>query len=356
MTVPYLVSDGTTSANQVYAEDLNQYANGLTGQRDLGALSLLQPLATPAAPTITTQSGAITGTAYQWGIYWISGVQDGTGTAHIVGRTPYGTLSGAQALTAKQATVSISGLTAPTGTIGWGVVRNKSSAGTWYKVPSSEQFLTGGSLPATFVDDVPDASLGSTAGPTTNTTGTTIQGASPTSGSSFPAVILPAGSQFLLQVGSSSIPFFSDGTHWYSEPVQSGYIVNATSSDIYYTKPLTGTPAGFYVSITDPVTAGCTIQVRAGGVFSLDGSTGTSQFDVGYTLGTIGGTSFGSFNGVTAGGVNVTNGTNNKNVITAWADGPTTGDLINVVPAWTQGGDAANATMNSGFVAVRFKK
>lgn len=159
--------------NTVYAEDVAQLVNVLTGQRDAGALSLLQALAAPAAPSVTLQSGAITGTGYRWGVYWITGLMDGTGTPHITGRTPVGTLTTAQALTAQQATVSISGLTPPTGTIGWGVARNKSGGGTWYTVPGSEQFMSvAGTIPSSFVDNVADASL-VTAAPTSNTTGTT---------------------------------------------------------------------------------------------------------------------------------------------------------------------------------------
>lgn len=164
--------------NVIYAEDVGQFADLLTGIRDGGALSLLAPLVAPAAPSVTLQSGAITGTGYQWAVYWITGAMDGTNGAHIVGRTPYGTLTGAQSLTAQQATISISGLTAPTGAIGWGVARNKSPGGTtsgWYTVPGSEQFLSiAGTMPASFVDNVADGSLVSLA-PTTNTTGTTLK-------------------------------------------------------------------------------------------------------------------------------------------------------------------------------------
>lgn len=171
----YTVVDGVTSASQVYAEDINQFSQVLTGQRDGGALSLLPPLASAAAPSVTKQTGAITGTGYQWGVYWITGTLTGTSFANIVGRTPYGTLTASTSLAAQQGTVSIASLTPPTGAIGWGVVRNKSGGGTWYVVPGSEQFpaTPTGSIPTTFVDNAVDSSLTST-GPTTNTTGTTL--------------------------------------------------------------------------------------------------------------------------------------------------------------------------------------
>lgn len=163
--------------NVGYAEDVGQLVDVLTGQRDAGALTLLAPLSAPAAPSVSLSAGGITGTGYQWAVYWITGILDGTGAAHVTGRTPYGTLTAGQALTAQEATVSVAGLgAAPTGAIGWGVARNKSGGGTWYTVPGSEQFMTlAGTMPASFVDNVTDASLVSAA-PTANTTGTSFSG------------------------------------------------------------------------------------------------------------------------------------------------------------------------------------
>jgi|SRR5579872_1190662 len=165
--------------NVVYAEDIGQFVDVFSGQRDAGAMSLLGPLPTPnQAPTVALGSGGITGTAYQWALYWITGILDGTDAAHIQGRTPFGTLSGAQALTAQKATITLpGGLTVPTGAIGWGVARNKSAGSTWYTVPGSEQFLSlAGTMPNSFVDNVADASL-VTLAPTVNTTGTSLAGA-----------------------------------------------------------------------------------------------------------------------------------------------------------------------------------
>lgn len=162
--------------NVVYAEDIAQLVNVLTGKADAGLLNLLAPLAAPAAPSTALSSGAITGTSYQWAVYWITGILDGTNTPHITGRTAYGTATGAQNLTSQEATVSISGLTPPTGAIGWGVARTKSGGGTFYLVPGSEQFLTiAGTMPATFVDNTPDGSL-VTAAQTVNSTGTYLKG------------------------------------------------------------------------------------------------------------------------------------------------------------------------------------
>lgn len=165
--------------NTVYAEDVGQLVDVFSGQRDAGAMSLLGPLPTPnQAPTTALAAGAITGTAYQWALYWITGIQDGTGAAHIQGRTPFGTLSGGQALTAQKATITLpGGLTVPTGAIGWGVARNKSAGATWYSVPGSEQFLSlVGSMPSSFLDNVVDGAL-VTLAPTANTTGTSLTGA-----------------------------------------------------------------------------------------------------------------------------------------------------------------------------------
>jgi hypothetical protein len=173
-----IVPDGDTG----FAEDIIQFAKIFTGAWDGGAMSLLQPLATPSvAPTVnTSSSGAISGSGYQWGYYWITGTFYKTQppspvyTPTQVGTTPYGTLTSSQNLSSKEAVVSISGITVPTGAIGWGVVRNKSGGGTWYEVPNSQQFLSSsGSMPSSFTDNSVDSALVTTA-PTVNTTGTTI--------------------------------------------------------------------------------------------------------------------------------------------------------------------------------------
>jgi hypothetical protein len=166
--------------NLPYAEDIMQVTHGLTGLLDLGALSLLGPLAAPAgAPAITLQAGSLTG-AYKWQVYWISGVMDGRGVvaanAHITGRTLAGPATATQNPSAQQATVSIAALTPPTGVIGWGVARTLASGTTFLLVPGSEQFLSlAGTLPATFIDNTSDGAL-VTAVQTVNTTGTSLGG------------------------------------------------------------------------------------------------------------------------------------------------------------------------------------
>lgn len=173
----YKSSDAAGDAlNTIYAEDVGQLIDVLTGQRDGGALSLLPPLASPAsAPAVTTSAGSLTGT-YKWQVYWISGIMDGTATAHVVGRTPAGPATSGTALSSQRATLDISGLTPPTGVIGWGVARTQAGGSTFLLVPGSEQFLSAaGSLPATFVDNTADGSL-VTAVQTVNTTGTTFVG------------------------------------------------------------------------------------------------------------------------------------------------------------------------------------
>lgn len=172
----YLPTDTAGQAlNTVYAEDVAQLVRALTGQLDAGSLSLLGPVPAPsAAPTVTLAAGGVTGTGYQWGTYWITGIPDGTGTYHVTGRTTISPLTAAQALSAQEATVSIAGETVPTGAIGWGVVRNQSAGSTWCEVPGSEQFLSlAGAMPTTYVDDTPDADLVTDA-PATNSTGTTL--------------------------------------------------------------------------------------------------------------------------------------------------------------------------------------
>jgi len=163
--------------NVIYAEHIAQLVNVLTGQRDAGAMFLLAPIGAPTtAPSITLSTGSMTG-SYQWGTYWISGIEDGTGTFSITGRTTPSPYSTAQTLASQQGTVSIAGETVPTGVVGWGIVRNHAGGATWYEVPGSEQFANGvGSMPTTYVDDVADTSL-VTPAPATNTTGTSLSGA-----------------------------------------------------------------------------------------------------------------------------------------------------------------------------------
>lgn len=162
--------------NTIYAESFNQTTLALTGQLDPGGLKLIGPTSAPAsAPTVTLQSGTLTGTGYQWGVYWITGMPDGTGAVHVTGRTTVGPYSAAQNLSSQQATIDISSLPVPVGVIGWGVARNASGGTTFYSVPNSEQFVTGsGLLATTFVDQTPDANL-VTAAPSVNTTGSTLE-------------------------------------------------------------------------------------------------------------------------------------------------------------------------------------
>lgn len=164
--------------NTVYAEDIQQLVNVLTGLADGGALSLLGPVTDPVAytPGITLSAGSLTG-AYKWAFYWITGLKDGTNTAHVTGRTLMSTPTATQNPSAQQGTVSISGITVPTGVIGWGVARTKAGGSTYYLVPGSEQFTSiAGTMPATFVDNVADGSLVTTV-QASNTTGTSLGGA-----------------------------------------------------------------------------------------------------------------------------------------------------------------------------------
>ncbi|WDL96954.1 sialidase family protein [Alicyclobacillus sp. ALC3] len=160
------------------AAQIQQFINVLTGVRDAGPLSLLGPVENPAiAPAVTLQSGSLTGD-YQWGFYWITGIETGSGSFNITGRTLVSALTTAQTLSSQQASVSIAGITVPTGVVGWGVVRNQNGGSTWYEVPGSEQFLSSsGAMPLVFFDNVADANL-VTAAPSTNTTGTTLGGSS----------------------------------------------------------------------------------------------------------------------------------------------------------------------------------
>ena len=194
--------------NTVYAEDVAQLVNVLTGLADGGALSLLPPVTDPTAftPTVTLQAGALTG-AYKWAFYWITGVKDGTNTAHVTGRTLMSTATATQNPSSQQATVSISGVTVPTGVIGWGVCRTKAGGSTYYLVPGSEQFTSiAGTMPATWVDNVADGTLVTTV-QTQNTTGTSIAGKTLPTGAylDFAGVSVPSGWPLLLLCDGSAI-------------------------------------------------------------------------------------------------------------------------------------------------------
>lgn len=181
----YTVANGSAGN----AADLDQLVQSLVGALDGGAMSLLTPVSAPsAAPAVTLAAGSVTGTGYQWGTYWITGIPDGTGAYHVTGRTTISPLTAAQSMSAQEATVSIAGESLPTGVVGWGVVRNQSAGATWYEVPGSEQFLSlAGAMPTTYVDDTADADL-VTPAPSSNTTGTSMEGIfSLSTGSAVPA-------------------------------------------------------------------------------------------------------------------------------------------------------------------------
>jgi hypothetical protein len=223
--------------NTAYAEDSGQFVDLLSGIRDGGTLSLLAPIAAPAAPAVTKSAGSVTGTGYQWGVYWITGVMDGTGAAHITGRTIAGTLSASTSLTAQQATISIAAFGAPTGAIGWGVVRNKSGGATWFQVPNSEQFLSiAGTMPSSFIDNTADASL-VTAAPSTNSTGTSLSGAiaGPMASTvaalnaKFPSSAPPHGAVGAIENPTGVViplRYDANAAHWYSLPIGFGSDVN----------------------------------------------------------------------------------------------------------------------------------
>jgi hypothetical protein len=162
--------------NTIYAEDINQLVNVLNALYDAGLISFLPPITNPAsAPSVALQSGPLTG-SYRWGFYWITGILDGTGSAHITGRTLASPLTTSQSLSSQQGNVSLpNGITIPIGVIGWGVVRNKNGSSTMYIVPGSEQFMNKqGAMPSSFTDNVADSSL-TTAAPSSNSTGTFLQ-------------------------------------------------------------------------------------------------------------------------------------------------------------------------------------
>lgn len=122
--------------------------------------------------------------AYKWAFYWITGVQDGSAAngsgVHIVGRTLRSTATATQNPSAQKGQVSIAGITVPTGVIGWGVCRTLAGGSTYFLVPGSEQFQSlVGTMPQTYVDNTGDGSL-VTGVQSTNTTGTTLAGASST--------------------------------------------------------------------------------------------------------------------------------------------------------------------------------
>ena len=287
MTALYKPTDRSGQPlNVVYAEDVSQLVDAFTGQRSVGALTPLGQIAVPAgAPTITLQSGSLTG-AYKWEVYWIDGVMDGTNTPHINGRTTPGAATTTQNPASQQATVSIAALTPPTGVIGWGVARTLASGTTFLLVPGSEQFLSiAGTMPATFIDNTPDGSL-VTPVQATNTTGTTIGCPVVTAASTLPQA--PAnGARAQIRGGSTPYDFVAlvyDSTygHWVG-PVMEGMDVGVSGSG-------GGTPS-VWQGAGDPTTisygsfaaAGLTLQARW--IVSLHVTSGSVEIGVIITAG-----------------------------------------------------------------------
>lgn len=263
--------------NTLYAQDIAQFINSLTGQMDVGGLSLLGPVTDPTAftPAITLSTGGLTG-AYKWAFYWITGIQDGVGGNHIVGRTLMGTPTTTQNPSSQRATVDISSAGAqPTGVIGWGVCRTKAGGSTYYLVPNSEQFLSGaGTLASTYVDNAADGTLVTTV-QAVNTTGSTI---------GLPAFTSLPSSPYNGQI----VPFVADATNgivWqfrYNSGDVSGYPWEFFGGGSMWSEIAT-TETTNSTSYTDLSTVGPTLIVPRAGEYEIleVGTIGVNSLNTG---------------------------------------------------------------------------
>jgi hypothetical protein len=162
----YTVAD---NSDTVFASDINQFSDALSGKNDVGTISTFAPLSLPGAPTVAvnTTAGNLTG-AYKYAVafitgYWKGGV--GTGTLQEQGNTGGGTVSATVSPSAQQVNVTAIP-TGPVGTVARAIYRTKAGGSTYYLLTQINDNTT-----TSYTDNIADTSLGAQM-PSTNTTGT----------------------------------------------------------------------------------------------------------------------------------------------------------------------------------------
>ncbi len=159
----------TDNVDEQFASDVNQYADGLTGQADIGNITLLGPLTPPTAPTVAVDAvtGNLTG-PYEYVVEFVTGYwhgEQGTGTLIVQGITGYGTASASVSPSGQQVGIGSIPI-GPAGTVARVIGRTKSGAsGAYYFLTQINDNTT-----TSWVDNTPDSGLGAQL-TTTNTTG-----------------------------------------------------------------------------------------------------------------------------------------------------------------------------------------
>ena len=168
----YTVQD---NVDDQFASDINQFANALSGQQDVGNITAFSPISAPSTPltaVVSTTLGNLVGN-YEYVVAFLTGNwhgEQGTGTLIVQGTTGYGVASSSVSPNGYE--VNLSNIpTGPTGTVARVVGRTKSSvSGVYYTLAQINDNTT-----TSWVDNVLDSSLGAQLG-TTNTTGSKFVG------------------------------------------------------------------------------------------------------------------------------------------------------------------------------------
>lgn len=166
----YKVSD---NVDTVFASDVDQLVDALTGLNDIGTITLFAPISAPVAPTVAVNAtaGNLTG-AYKYAVAFVTGYWKGavgTGTLQTQGNTGGGAQSASVSPSAQQ--VNLTAIpTGPAGTVARIIYRTKAGGSTFYQLTQINDNTT-----TAYSDNIADASLVTTM-PTTNTTGTIING------------------------------------------------------------------------------------------------------------------------------------------------------------------------------------
>ncbi|GIM45244.1 hypothetical protein DNHGIG_07930 [Collibacillus ludicampi] len=161
----------TDNVDTIYAEDINQFSDALSGNNDVGQIKLFTPISPPGAPTVAVNptAGNLTGN-YKYAVAFVTGYWKGpvgTGTLQIQGNTGGGTPSASVSPSSQQ--VNITNIpTGPTGTVARILYRTKANGSTFYFLTQINDNTT-----TAYIDNTPDGSLGAQM-PTVNTTGTSL--------------------------------------------------------------------------------------------------------------------------------------------------------------------------------------
>lgn len=157
-----------------YIETVNQYADALNGAADVGTLTLFAPIAAPAsASTVAATAGSGLGSGtYRYKVTFVTGLVKGDGSLYIVGETQGGPTA---TVTTGGSNLAVSLTNIPVGPVGTIARRIYRTAVNGADGTQKLALTIGDNTTTSYVDTVPDASLGA-AVPTSNSTGTRLTG------------------------------------------------------------------------------------------------------------------------------------------------------------------------------------